>query len=652
MDGDCPTAPDALTTNEGAGAVGDGCAAPETIKSRACINCARLKMKCRWPSPGAGHGERGCIRCTRRKIPCHVPAPVPRKKRGKSTRVAQLEKKIDSLVSMLASAQHIQPSGTPPLTPDSHDGAGIAARGAPKDPASRPPPQEAIPALPQPSRGVREAAPQIPLAVPSKPETTFQLIPGFSFTLEEVTSYFDVYRREFMPNYPFVIIPEDLNPQSLHASSPCLFWTIMAAVAPQSSATQQGVEKWFREYIAYRVVVKQERNLGILQALLLHLAWGDFHFYLNTEATNSIHLAVAMAMDLKLDRSPEVTRTLPGLLGEAWATINKNALRQRPHTADEKRAVLGLYHVTSLISTLFKRGRHFPWNKYLSQCCESLAESPLESDLFLVALVKMQHVADRASSMLPGFDAVDTTLNTYLSPMDMVINNVRRELHDLMSSQPECVKTKNLFKAYHHVTLMLLAEPAIPIPSTPSDEQHATLPPEPLQRFDTLWKCLLSAIDFFDTLLSFNPNQLPGLPTSVTGLLAFAIVTTSRLLLLDPSIDWRPSMARKKLDFADVTKRLGDRFEDADAWAGEAGRRRRLLEAPGGAQICRFSFKLRWVRQWYLFRVAQEEQQQSAVAGGEQLHDVLPGETVQDLDGVFWREFGFEDVVWPDFMSM
>lgn len=111
-------------------------------------------------------------------------------------------------------------------------------------------------------------------------------------------------------------------------------------------------------------------------------------------------------------------------------------------------------------------------------------------------------------------------------------------------------------------------------------------------------------------------------------------------------------MARKKLDFADVTKRLGDRFEDADAWAGEAGRRRRLLEAPGGAQICRFSFKLRWVRQWYLFRVAQEEQQQSAVAGGEQLHDVLPGETVQDLDGVFWREFGFEDVLWPDFMSM
>ncbi|OTA07573.1 Zn2Cys6 transcriptional regulator [Trichoderma parareesei] len=633
-------------------------------------------MKCRWPAPGVNQEEGGCIRCARMKIPCHVPAPVPRKKRGKSTyavrlhwpagmrlpdisasadgymfenrRVAQLEQKIDSLVSMLASAQHIQPSGTPPLTPESHD-ADIAARGVPKEPASRPL-QEAISTIPEPKRAVRKV-PDIPLAVPSNPETTFQLIPGLSFTLEEVLSYFDIYRREYMPNYPFVIIPENLDPRALYASSRCLFWTILAAVAPQSSATQQGVETWFRQYIADQMVVKQERNLGILQALLLHLAWGNFHFYLNTESTNLAHLAVAMAVDLKLDRAPEVTRTLPGLLGEAWATINKNALRQRPHTADEKRAVLGLYHVTSLISSLSKRGHHFPWNNYLAQCCESLAESPLESDLFLVALVKMQRVVDRANCMLPGFDVVDSTLSTYMSPMDMIINNLRRELHDLISIQPECVKKKNLFKAYYHVTLMRFAEPAIPIPSA---ADMATLNPEPLQRFDTLWKCLLSAIDVFDTLLSFRPNQLPRLPTSVTGLLAFAIVTTSRLLLLGPSIDWQPAMARKKLDFADVAKRLGDRFEDADTWAKEAGRRRRLLEA-GGAQFCRFSFKLRWIRQWYLSRVPQEEQQQQPAAAAAAVEAQLPGgagEALQDLDGVFWDEYELGDALWPDFMTL
>ncbi|KAH8122114.1 hypothetical protein FP744_10004838 [Trichoderma asperellum] len=613
-------------------------AAAEPPKTRACANCARLKMKCRWPASGAGHlQDTSCIRCGRMKIPCHVPVPVQRKKRGKSTRVAQLERKIDSLVSMIASTQKLQNS--PPLTPESHDT--IVVDDASKIPLPQPL-QDAV----QKSRSTQAASkvPHFPLFIPSDSSTTFQLIPGFSFSLEEAHSYFNIYRREFMPNYPFVVIPEDMDPRNLYATSRCLFWTIMAAVAPQSSATQQGVENWFRQYVADRMVVKQEKNLALLQAILIHLAWADFHFYMRTEATNFMHLATALAMDLKLDKSPETTRLHPkSLLGEAWATLNKNAPKVRCHTEDEKRAVLGLYHATSLISALFKRGTTFPWNNYLSQCCESIAESSLDSDMFLVALVRMQRVADRAYSMLPGFDVVDTGSSAYLSPMDMVINNVRRELYEFTCMQPESVKNKHIFKAYYHVTLMRLAEPAIPAQS-PITVEMGSLHPEPLQRFDTIWKCLLAAVDFFDAILSIHPNELPGLPASVTGLLAFAIVTSSRLLLLDPSIDWQPLMARRKLDFADVTKRLSERFEEADTWAKEAGRRRRLLDG-GDAQFCRLSFKLRWIRQWYLSRIPLE--QQPPMSEMQQ----PAGELLQDSDAVFWQEYEFEDALWPDFMT-
>ncbi|TFB01053.1 hypothetical protein CCMA1212_006871 [Trichoderma ghanense] len=325
-----------MNTNGDVGASGDRLTATEAIKSRACINCARLKMKM---SLARSWGQSRGGRCARMKIPCHVPAPVPRKKRGKSTYVSlsidvadlvTLERKIDGLVSMLASGQHIHASGTPPLTPES---------------LSKRPSQHYHNPTESPMK-----RPKIPLAIPSEPATAFQLIPGFGVSLEEVISYFDIYRREFMPNYPFCHHPRESRSSVL------------------SSATQQGVENWFRQYITDRMVVKQERNLGILQALLLHLA---------------------------------------------------------------------------CISALFKRGNHCPWNNYLSQCCESLAEPPLASDLFPVALVNMQRVADRANSILPGFDVVDTTLSTYLWPMDMIINNVRRELHDLMTIQPDCVKSKS-----------------------------------------------------------------------------------------------------------------------------------------------------------------------------------------------------------------
>lgn len=70
---------------------------------------------------------------------------------------------------------------------------------------------------------------------------------------------------------------------------------------------------------------------------------------MRTEATNFVHLATAIAMDLKLDRSPDTARMHPkSLLGEAWATLNKTLLKSKPHSDDEKRAVLGLYHITSL----------------------------------------------------------------------------------------------------------------------------------------------------------------------------------------------------------------------------------------------------------------------------------------------------------------
>jgi hypothetical protein len=169
---------------------------------------------------------------------------------------------------MIASSQHIHASGTPPLTPESH-GTGVV-NDVPKLPLQKPL-ENAVPQIHSSQNA--HLPPQMPLPIPSDPSTTFQLIPGFSFSLEEARSYFDIYRREFMPNYPFFILPEDLDPRTLYATSRCLFWTILAAVTPQSSATQQGVENWFRQYIADRMVVKQEKNLSLLQAILLHLAW-------------------------------------------------------------------------------------------------------------------------------------------------------------------------------------------------------------------------------------------------------------------------------------------------------------------------------------------------------------------------------------------
>lgn len=69
------------------------------------------------------------------------------------------------------------------------------------------------------------------------------------------------------------------------------------------------------------------------------------------DATNLLQLAVSLVMDLKLDRSSEsVGAVQRNLLAEAWTLVEKRPLTgfQVVHTSADRRAVLGLYHISAL----------------------------------------------------------------------------------------------------------------------------------------------------------------------------------------------------------------------------------------------------------------------------------------------------------------
>ena len=76
-----------------------------------------------------------------------------------------------------------------------------------------------------------------------------------------------------MHMFPFVIIEENTKPHELYYSAPALFWTIMASVAQTTAEVDGAMKKWMRQYLADHVVVRQERTLELLQAILVHLIW-------------------------------------------------------------------------------------------------------------------------------------------------------------------------------------------------------------------------------------------------------------------------------------------------------------------------------------------------------------------------------------------
>ncbi|KAJ3472720.1 hypothetical protein NLG97_g10765 [Lecanicillium saksenae] len=367
------------------------------VKMRACINCSRLKMKCRWPAGASPSDVTACTRCDRLNIGCHVPEHAPRKRRAKSNRVTQLEQKLDGIMSLLesnqrakgrsASAGSVSTTGdaASPLTPDST----IINPNNPSAGEERPSSAAYV------DRGVGEK---------------IELVPGFSMTFTEANEYLHVYRKDYMPMFPFVIIEDMTKAHELYYNSPALFWMIMAAVAQTSEDVDTNVKKWLRQHVAETMIIKQEKTLELLQAILIHLIWGAFHFYIDAETPLFMNLAQNIVLDLKLDWPPEHGQVYKhSLLGAAWCHMNKTHLmrKRKAHTPAEIRAVLGLHYATSVTMSMFRRGPGVAWNNYLTKSCDSIAalcQHPL--DATLAASVRLQRIAQKGLSALPGTEYV------------------------------------------------------------------------------------------------------------------------------------------------------------------------------------------------------------------------------------------------------
>lgn len=118
----------------------------------------------------------------------------------------------------------------------------------------------------------------IPPAVTGTPSTPPQpeaihIVPDFALSSAEADAILNLYRTSYVLHCPFVPIPVTAAAAELEHTSPFLLRTILQAVAPQSAAVQKSVDRWFRQTVAQRVVVEQERSLELLQALLVFIAW-------------------------------------------------------------------------------------------------------------------------------------------------------------------------------------------------------------------------------------------------------------------------------------------------------------------------------------------------------------------------------------------
>lgn len=268
----------------------------------------------------------------------------------------------------------------------------------------------------------------------------------------------------------------------------------------------------------------------------------------------------------------------------------------------------------------------FDYTNYMTTCRIAIErEAEFESDQLLSALVRLQQVLCKMHSKLPKA-ALDGGEPFEFSGMSlMVMTTFRNELEDLVSALPSEIRSNCVFESLLKVRLAMLTEPTVlldvcyrgmltkvyepAIYTKPSVLAGST---ESTWRSEALWCCLEASKNCLVAYCDIPVDELPYLPCMAFSFFSYTVVTATRLLFLDDS-DWDQAVARRAMEFVVVTRRLSDRFDQADhvAVGAETWSRKNKCVEDGRSVMGLSRDKLRWISSWYLSKqgVAEEEPQ-------------------------------------------
>lgn len=94
-----------------------------------------------------------------------------------------------------------------------------------------------------------------------------------SLSPENAASLFEVFCQELAPLFPFVMLPPTTTERQLFQERPMLHMAIMAVACQSDLELQVTLARTFREEISRAIFVSGEKNLVMLQAILVFLAW-------------------------------------------------------------------------------------------------------------------------------------------------------------------------------------------------------------------------------------------------------------------------------------------------------------------------------------------------------------------------------------------
>ncbi|KAI1379829.1 hypothetical protein F4677DRAFT_464064 [Hypoxylon crocopeplum] len=105
---------------------------------------------------------------------------------------------------------------------------------------------------------------------PSRPGL-IAIVPGFEVSFSDADQILEEYIVTMIPQFPFVPLPSH-NAYEMYKDRPLLLKTILWVCKPPGPEAYAAFESWFRQHIAHQAVVLMNKNLELIQVLLVFFA--------------------------------------------------------------------------------------------------------------------------------------------------------------------------------------------------------------------------------------------------------------------------------------------------------------------------------------------------------------------------------------------
>lgn len=371
---------------------------------------------------------------------------------------------------------------------------------------------------------------------------------------------------------PFVILSPGTKLSDLLTCKPFTLQAITAVVHFHDTTKQQVLVKELVRQVSERMLINGEKSMDLLQGLLIFLTWCNLHLFLPQNYINILHLAMALTIDLNIDRFP--------------GQCEKAALdaAQRAHgvpqpakivSNDERRAVLSVYYLTSQAFTSFRKVDTLNWTPWLAACLDALGRAQeYESDASLVQLVRMQRIMHEAMSVEYGHASVQSYASSFLDGLDSIkIKSGKGAMAMVLRLQQACTRTA-------------MWECSLPTISTGGAEEKNTP-----QRLHDMWKCIEAVRAYIDVYIHLPVVDYLTVPFGVFAQFAYIFVVIVRATSIEMD-GWDVEALREFVDFSTLMEEASNRYDAV------------TNTRPDGLHLhnegfTKWSAKTRWVKAFY-----------------------------------------------------